>query len=583
MNDIEEIKNKLDIVEIVSAYVKLKQAGRNSFGLCPFHSEKTPSFSVNRELGIYKCFGCGESGDVISFIQKVEGLDFTDALKLAADKAGVKLTTTSYKKDEKYEQEKKEILKINTFTANFYNYILAKHRSGKNGLRYVQTRGFNETMIDKFKIGYATASYENLKSILLKRGYNESNAIRWGLLVVKNGKSYDKFRSRIIFPILNEFGDIVGFSGRTILKDFKGPKYLNSPETTIFKKRNLLFGLYYAKEAIRKEGFLIICEGQVDVISSHKAGISNIVAPLGTALTLEQLKVAKKYTNKIYFCFDNDTAGEKAAFRSFEMAAQLGFDLYGILIKGYHDVDDVASKKPELWKSMVFDAMDPISYLIARVADRVNIEELEGKLEVISLITPLIRNLDNEIKRDYYLKELSRLLDIDINIIYKNYGAKIGTTKTYEKEKIESTVIEKFKSDKEDYLLAILLQYFQKIKHSIKLVDEELIQKVENKKILESLRKYILEVKDTNITTFIASLPSDLHEIVEERMLFNIPDLGDTNERIAEIEMTQKKMRTEQKKEKLKLINQEMIGAEKIGDTDKIQSLQKEIQEILKA
>lgn len=582
MNDIEEIKNKLDIVELISTYVKLKQAGRNHFGLCPFHSEKTPSFSVNRELGIYKCFGCGESGDVISFIQKIEGLDFSDALKLAADKAGVKLSSSGYQKNEKLDKEKKEILKINTFVANFYNYILVKHKSGSIGRNYLDKRGLDSAIIEKFKLGYATASYENLKRILIKRGYSESNAIKWGLLVVKNNKSYDKFRSRIIFPILNEFGDIVGFSGRTILKDFKGPKYLNSPETIVFKKRNLLFGLYYAKEAIRKEGFVIICEGQIDVISSHKAHISNIVAPLGTALTIEQLKVVKKYTNKIYFCFDNDIAGEKAAFRSFELAAQLGFDLYGIIINGYHDVDAVASKKPELWKSMVFNAMDPISYLISRVASRVNVEELEGKLEMISLISPFIKSLDNDIKKDYYLKELSRLLDVDISIIYKQYNVREDSNKLSEKAKLETKIIEKFKSDKEDYLIAILLQYFQKIKHSIKLVDETLIKKQENKRILEGLKKYILDVKDTSITTFIASLPSDLHEVVEERMLFSIPDLGDTNERIAEIEMTQRQIRVEQKKEKLKLINQEIVKAEKNGDIDKVESLQQEIQEILK-
>ncbi|MCA9381866.1 DNA primase, partial [Candidatus Dojkabacteria bacterium] len=501
MNQIEEIKEKLDIADVVSEYVQLKSSGRNKFGLCPFHKEKTPSFSVNSELGIFKCFGCQESGDVIAFIEKVESVDFPKALEIAAKKAGVELIKTNSAEYDKNAKEKKLVVRLNTLSATFFNYILVSHEAGKKAKEYANKRGLTKEIIEKFNIGYAPSGYENLKKFLLKKGFHESELIRYGLLVSKGNRVFDKFRSRIMFSIYDEYGDIVGFSGRIIDNNSKAPKYLNSPQTPVYNKSNLVFGLYQAKESIRKEGFVIITEGQMDVISSYKVGVKNTVAPLGTAITDLQLKKLKRYAETFLFAFDNDSAGEAAAFRAFKIASELGVVSKGITIPDVHDVDELIQTDSKKWQKAIDDAQDMIIYLIKRVSKDVDLTTIDGKVKSANLILPVIASVSDSIRKDYYLEELSLYLQIDKSILRKEMIASKSSNQHGEFIKTQSRNVKKDERRKEDYLLAILIQYANKVGRMIKLIEPSLFSEKDDLTLFTKIVEFIEETggKETKV------------------------------------------------------------------------------------
>lgn len=581
MNQIEEIKEKLDIADVVSEYVQLKQSGRNKFGLCPFHKEKTPSFSVNSELGIFKCFGCQQSGDVISFIEKIEGVDFPQALEIAARKAGVELKKIDSAQYDQHVKEKKEAISVNTLAATFYNYILTNHKVGKIAQEYLKNRGLTQELIKKFNIGYAPTGYENLKKFLIKKGFKEGMLIQNGLLVSKSGKVFDKFRSRIMFPIYDEFGDIVGFSGRIIDNNSKAPKYLNSPQTIIFNKSNIVFGLYHAKEGIRKEGFVIITEGQMDVISSHKVGVKNIVAPMGTAITDLQLKKLKRYTDQFYFAFDNDSAGEAAAFRAFKLASELDLVCKGISIGEFHDVDDMIKSDPKLWEKAIKDASDMILYLIKRVSSGIDINSIEGKVKSANLILPIIKSVQDEIRKDYYMNELALHLKIDKKILDREMRT-IGTSKM--KADITKADLSKKKDatrNKQDYLLAILLQYSNKIKRIIKIIDPEIFD-TQNQLLFDKITEFVEETDGKDKKTFIKSLDTDMQQDVEEKMLMQIPDLSDSVDLKFEIDKTVKIINSQRIKDTIAELKIELEIAEKAGNESQINELTNALDMLLK-
>lgn len=581
MNQIDEIKEKLDIADVVSEYVQLKQSGRNKFGLCPFHKEKTPSFSVNSELGIFKCFGCQQSGDVISFIEKIEGVDFPQALDIAAKKAGVELKKINSQQYDKHAKDKKDAVSINTLAATFYNYILTSHKAGKVAKEYVKSRGLTQELIRQFNIGYAPAGYENVKKFLIKKGYKEGLLVQNGLLVSKSGKVFDKFRSRIMFPIYDELGDIVGFSGRIINNNSKAPKYLNSPQTVVFNKSNLVFGLYQAKEGIRKEGFVIITEGQMDVISSHKVGVTNIVAPMGTAITDLQLKKLKRYTDQFYFAFDNDSAGEAAAFRAFKLASELNLICKGILTNDAHDVDDLIKSDPKFWKEAIKNASDMIVYLIKRVSTEVDINSIEGKVKSANLILPIIKSVQDEIRKDYYLNELALHLKIDKDILLRELKA-TPTSKTNSGiTKDDIQIKSDYSRSKQDYLLAILLQYSSKIKRFIKVIDPEIFND-HDKLLFAKIIEFVEETDGKDKKEFIQSLDESMRQDAEEKMLMQMPALSDSVDLKFEIDKTVKIINSQRIKTTIAELKVELEIAEKSGNETQINELTNALDQLLK-
>lgn len=413
MTDIELVKSKLDIVEVISSYVpSVQRAGANYRALCPFHNEKSPSFMINPSLQIFKCFGCGKAGDVIKFIEEIERLEFPEALRVSAEKAGVELSGKSVKKDEKLEAEKKKILEANELTAKFYHYILQSHKSGKPGRDYALKRMIDSERMVKFMVGFAPFQNDALKKFLLSKGFNEKDLVKWGLLVERNGKTIDKFRNRLMQCIFSIRGDVIGFSGRYIGTSKEAPKYLNSPETLVYKKNEILYGLYQAKEALRKEKFAILVEGNIDILSSHRVGIENIVAPLGTAFTKNQATLLKRYVDEVFFSFDTDSAGTKALVRGMEILEDVGIKHKVIDLTGFQDADQLICTTPEEWPERIKTAKDTVEYLFNKLQDGLDLGTAEGKKKFSALIFPIVSSVKDEISKRHYARELSLILEV---------------------------------------------------------------------------------------------------------------------------------------------------------------------------
>ncbi len=474
---IEQIKEKLDISSVIREYVSLRRSGTNEFGLCPFHHEKSPSFSVNSDLGIFKCFGCGESGDVIGFLQKIEGLDFPEALKLAAEKAGVTLQNDYFPKDAALEARKKEVLEINSLAAKFFNFILQKHNAGKVAQEYLKNRKLGEKAIESFFLGFAPDQWTALKDFFEKRGYKSKTLVDAGLLVERNGKFYDKFRDRIIFPLFNEKGHVVGFAGRIIKKDTKAPKYLNSPETLVFNKSRFLYGLYQGKKEIRAKDFCILVEGPTDVINSNQGGITNICAPQGTSLTPMQLKLLHRYCSSIYLCFDQDDAGQLALKRALNLAWEEGFKVKVINLEGVKDADELMQKDFKAWEKAVKDALNVVDYFMLKALNKYNAKTVEGKVNIVNDLAPLISLIQNEVERESYLKELSLNLDLDLRVLktqIRTSTVRPEFAKQNLREAIKAEVEKSSMVDREEYLLSLILQADSLQYKDVKTIDEEI-------------------------------------------------------------------------------------------------------------
>ncbi|OGM11297.1 DNA primase, partial [Candidatus Woesebacteria bacterium RBG_16_39_8b] len=313
MDQVDEVKQKNDIVQVVGSHVNLKKAGRNYKGLCPFHQEKTPSFMVSPELQIYKCFGCGESGDVIAFLQKLEHMDFYEALKFLADRVGIKLAPVSGKFG-----ENERIYQISHSASNFYRYVLLSHSAGKKALAYLtRERGIRMDVVKKFNLGFSPDKPEVLANYLIKKKkFSAEELIKAGLVYRRSGRLIDRFARRLVFPISDHRGNVVGFAGR-VLPDDKTEmgKYINSPETPVYHKSRSLYGLNFSKSEIKSSGSAVVVEGELDFISTYRAGIKNVVAIKGTAFTLEQISLLSRFTSKLVLALDSDFAGSIAARR----------------------------------------------------------------------------------------------------------------------------------------------------------------------------------------------------------------------------------------------------------------------------
>ena len=356
---IEEIRNRLDIVDVVGKYVQLKQAGKNYSGKCPFHVEKTPSFIVSPELQRYKCFGCGETGDIFNFVQKIENIDFPETLEKLAKEAGVTLkkqvVNTLYERLEEINKK-----------ATIFFFKQLKDKGNVKVLEYVKGRGFTDESIKNFGIGYASGGIELLQFLQKDIKYSKEELLASGLFVEKEGKLRGKFYKRVMFPIRSSSGRVIAFTGRVLPGNDYGPKYMNSPETPIYHKKDNLYGQYESRQEIRKKDLAIMCEGTTDVISAHQIGVKNIVAPLGTALTKEQLQKISKLTKNVLFLFDSDTAGQKALEKAFILSQDLSLNTYATNTLPYKDIDEMIKDSPKKFKSLVNKKIDAYTYLLTQ-------------------------------------------------------------------------------------------------------------------------------------------------------------------------------------------------------------------------
>ncbi|MBF8981985.1 DNA primase [Lutibacter sp. B2] len=420
---IDEIKARNDIVGIISQYVPLKQTGHNYQGLCPFHNEKTPSFIVSNDRQLYHCFGCGQAGDVIEFIMKMEHVDFVDALRLLGEKVGINIEEEGVSKEQKeLISEKNDIYQMNRDAAIFYYKNLMNQPN--EALNYLYKRGLDVKTIKKFGLGYALNEWQSLKNYLLEKGYSQQSIHNAGLITEKNNRFYDRFRNRIIFPIINTTGKVIGFGARAM--DDSIPKYLNSPQTLVFNKSYNLFGLNFAKKEITSKKEMIVVEGYMDVISLYQHEIKNVVASLGTALTKGQGQLLKRYADKAFIAYDSDEAGQAATLKGMEILTESECQVRVVSLSDGKDPDELIRKRgKQVFLEDINKALLLVDYKIMLAKKENDLTTTEGKIKFVQSITKIVKQLKSPVEIDAYIKKIS--LDSQISVdainreIYGNY------------------------------------------------------------------------------------------------------------------------------------------------------------------
>lgn len=424
---ISEICGENDIIDYVSQYVQLKKSGRDYSGLCPFHHEKTPSFHVSQDKQLFHCFGCGASGNLVQFVMRTENLDFVDSVRLLADRAGIivpeeeEISTAEHSR-------KQKILEMNKLAARFFHSMLKDKKKGNSAQQYFVKRRISWKTVVVYGLGYAPSEKTALTDYMKGKGYTERQLLDAGLSIERNGSVIDKFRDRVMFPIINVRGDVIGFGGRIMhdnkeINGYKIPKYLNSSETPVFDKGKNLFSLNLAKNARRTE--LILCEGYMDVISVYQAGVTNIVATLGTAITPNQAKLMMRYANEIVICYDTDEAGTKAAVRAIDVINEAGGRSRVIRLKGAKDPDEYINKNGvEKFKEAVKKSVPSTEFRISLIKSKYDITATDGKVRFLDEAVNVLTSIKDPVEVDAYMNKISDETDINKQAILSKYREK---------------------------------------------------------------------------------------------------------------------------------------------------------------
>lgn len=503
MNDIkdiiEEIKSRSDIVKVISDYIKVQQSGINYKGLCPFHGEKTPSFYINTSKQIYKCFGCGEGGDVINFVMKIENLEFMDAVKLLAKDCGIEINTNMDEQSKIRMEKVKKIQDINTEAARYYFSNLIKEKN--YGYEYLRRRGLDDKIIKKFGLGYAPKAWTNLMEYLISKGCDKETLVECGLVTYKKdgNKYYDRFINRVIFPIFDYRGNVIGFGGRVL--DDSLPKYLNSPDTLAFNKKYNLYGLNFARKNIT-DRTVILVEGYMDLISLYQYGIRNVCATLGTALTIDQGNLLKRYVDTVVISYDSDDAGVKATLRAIDILTSVGINVKVLNLKDVKDPDEFIRKYGlEGYQKSIADAVHYIRYKIVKCKENYDLSKDEQRLKFTKESTKIIKGLKSPVDIDYYINFLSSESKIGVESLKKevygksyksNYNPKLKNDRHVQIDKNaykRPTIINNGNEIIEKTLIRLLLEEKEIRRLLILKLDENDFKLNENKEILKFIIK----------------------------------------------------------------------------------------------
>ncbi|HNT41540.1 MAG TPA: DNA primase [Tenuifilaceae bacterium] len=419
---VDRIIAAADILEVLQDFVTLRKRGVNYLGLCPFHNEKTPSFTVSPSKGIYKCFGCGKGGNVVNFIMEHEHLGYVDALKFLAKRYNIEIVEKEATPEElEQRNERESLMVVSAYAQKYFSNILHKHSDGKNiGMAYFRERGFHDNIIEKFQLGYSLDQRNAFTRTALHDGYKLDYLVKTGLTIEgKDGNPFDRFAGRVMFPIHSLSGRVIGFGGRVLRTDTKTAKYLNSPESEIYHKSEVLYGIFQAKKAITQEGKCFLVEGYTDVISLHQAGVENVVASSGTSLTHDQIKLIKRFTSNVTILYDGDAAGIKASLRGIDMVLEEGLNVKIVLIPDGEDPDSFARSHSasEVLKFIDEHETDFIRFKTLLLLDDAKNDPIK-RANLIGDIVQSISVIPEVIKRSVYIKECSRLMDIEENVLY---------------------------------------------------------------------------------------------------------------------------------------------------------------------
>ncbi len=514
-NQIEEVKNKIDIVSLISEYIEVKKAGRNYKANCPFHGEKTPSFMITPELQMYKCFGCGKSGDVFTFLEEHEGMEFSEALKYLAEKAGVKLL--AFKQETTTDRE--QIIEINKNTLNFYNYVLNVHTQGRRVLEYLEkTRGLNTETLKTFELGYSPENYDALGHFLTgKKKYKLQDLLKTGNLV---GRGIDRFRGRVIFPLFDHRGNVVGFAGRILPWQKQDmAKYINSPDTEAYHKSKVLYGLNITKSEIRDKKFAVVVEGELDMISSYQAGVKNVVAIKGSALTEDQLRLISRFAKKIVLCLDSDFAGDEASKRGAVLAVNMDFEVKVAHLEGFKDPDEMARVDPKAYKNAIDTAIGIWDFLINLIFNKYDSGTGVGKHAISKEIVPLLQLIKDKIVQSFYIESVARRLSVPVEAVLDEVS-KVSVTNS---ETVPSQFVDKKEKSRRQLLEERLLINMM-IKDAKSIFNKDVNYLFSSKfilKVMEEIKKHLTIYEEFDLSKFGSNIPKELQEKFSEMVLEN--------------------------------------------------------------
>ncbi|MDO8583520.1 MAG: DNA primase [bacterium] len=581
MDEVSQIRERVDLVSLISEYIPLKKMGRNFKTVCPFHNEKTPSFVVSPERQIWHCFGgCGKGGDVYQFLMEYENLEFVEALRILSKRTGIQLKESSFQTGV---SGKKEIIyKLNKAALDFYHYVLTKHAVGKNALTYLtEKRKLDIGLIETFSLGFSPKDGVSLSNYLMqKKGYKKEDLIEAGLAFYSGSRVVDFFRNRVMFPLFDHRNNVVGFSGRAIDEPYSGGKYINTRETIVYHKGSMFFGLNTAKDEIKKMDKAIILEGELDVIACFSIGIKNAVAVKGTALTESQVALLARFTNNICLCFDTDDAGYTATKRSLPVLEKKGINITTCIFGDAKDADEAIKSDPVAYKKSIKKDVPVYDYIFSKTLLAFDKNAVDGKREITSELLPIIARIENEIVKEHYLKKISAEVDITLDALLKEME------RVAKKEVVKDDIVFVKKEKKsrsemlEDYFMSLIVQHEDPksmFDSCLSILKDYKFETVAFQKIIDYLSEYLTKNNIFKIHDFLRVLPKELAVSFDTSYLFPLPKFNSDKEYILEVEKVARELRALFLKNKIKEISENLKLGEKDEDIKKVQDLEGEL------
>lgn len=568
MDQVAQIREKIDIVALISEFIPVKKAGRNFKANCPFHQEKSPSFVISPERQIWHCFGCGKGGDCYSFLMEYERLEFPEALRMLAARAGITLETTY--KDAGISSKKERMYQVNSLAKEFYHYILTKHKAGKNALKYLEERGINSKMIETFGLGFAPSTGSALVRYLLdKKKYTRDDVLEGGLAFLRGAQLTDFFRGRLVFPLIDHRDNVVGFSGRIMSSDNpQAPKYINTKETLVYHKGDHFYGLNVTKEAVKRENQVIIVEGEFDVISCFENGVSNVVGVKGTALTENQVNLLSRFASKITFCFDGDRAGQEAIKRSLSVVEKKGLTPTVIVIPGGKDPDESLKRDQGAFKKAVKEDVGIYDFLVDKAFSENDVETAEGKKKAADQLLPAVAAIKNEIVKEHYLRKIATKLDTSYESVAKQM-LRITTRETVPVPKAVTKAKRPKDEVLEEYLLSLIIQSDKpkaSLDKALSILSDSMTKERAYQKIMNHLLDHFGDGHVFDSKTFADRLPSELVSSYDTSLLFPLPVFENEDLLHAEVEKVARNLRTLYVQQKMKRLALEIKEKEETGN-----------------
>lgn len=577
MDELEQIRQKIDIVSLISEHLPLKKMGRNFRVNCPFHNEKTPSFTVSPERQIFHCFGCGEGGDIFTFLMKYENLEFPEALRILASRAGVQLQQKAF--DSKTSQVKEKLYQINHLASEFYHYLLTSHPVGKKALEYLHQRAINDGSIKTYKLGFAPGVGNSLVKFLVeKKKYTMRDLSEAGLAVGGN----DRFRDRVMFPLTDHRDNVVGFSGR-VLGGEREAKYINTPETIIYHKGSLFYGLFLAREAVKKQNQALIVEGEFDVIQSRQQGLANTVAIKGTALTENQATLIHRFTDNVSLCLDKDKAGELANLRGIEILENANLQVNVVELPGGKDPDENLRDKPVLFKNAVKKPTPMYDFIISSAASRFGSQTAGGKKKIGEQVAPFLAKISNEIVKNHYIKKLSQLLEVSEEAVAREV---LKSEKKETKFQPQVQTAPQVKKTREEvlaeYLLALILQ--SPVPQTFEsYLEDSLFTSPLYQKIFAELKLFLAKIEQSQflIKEFVGAVPEELVPAIDRSFLLTLPESLTPPAYLTEFTKTASELKQLVLKEKMRHLSFKIKQAEEKKDEQELVILRQTASRIL--